>query len=181
MKDRVKVISKKKVAGDELLSFYKVNLQLPTGKIRTHFNVERIPAVAVFPVAENGDIFLISQYRYIFNKVMLESVAGKVDKGESTLSCAKRELQEEAGIVASHWKELAEVDLAASYIKARISIFLARGLTLGKQKLQEDESISLVKISLNNAVQKVLNGEITTASSIIGILWLYHLQKEKKL
>src|SRR3990167_4972796 len=135
MKQHVEIISKKKIAGSGLLSFYEVNLQLPTGKIKTHFNAERVPTVSVFPVTEDNKICLISQYRYIFNRNMLESVAGTTDKGETPLSCAKRELKEEAGIIAHHWEELTKIDLAGSYIKAKVSIFLAKDLTFGKQQL----------------------------------------------
>lgn len=159
----------------------KLSLELPNKKKITHYIAERVPAVIVFPLTPNYEVYLISQYRYLLKKTILEAVAGRVDDGENFISAAKRELKEEAGITASVWEELSRVELAASFFKATTRIFLATELEIGEQKLEEDEAIEVIKISLDEAVKKVMSGEIQTAASIIGILMLDQLRREKKL
>lgn len=181
MKQKVRVISEKRIAGSDLVRLHKVRLQHDSGKTKEHYIAQRVPTVSIFPITDDGEIYLITQHRYILGKETLEAVAGTVEKDEKPLATAKRELLEEAGIIAHQWEELVRVDLAASYVRAQTFLFLAKELTIGEQKLDDDENISVIKISLDEAVQKVLSGEITTASSIIGILWLDKLRKENKL
>ncbi len=181
MKRQIKILSEERIAGSDLVRLHKVTLQHGSGKTKEHFIAERIPTVTIFPITEEGEIYLITQHRYILDKVTLEAVAGTVEKEEKPLETAKRELLEEAGIIAHQWEALASVDLAASYVRAKTFLFLAKELTTKEQKLDDDEDIIVVKLPLAEAVQKVLRGEITTASSIIGILWLDRLRREHRL
>lgn len=175
-----KIITKKSVFDSKFLKLYEVNLQLRNGKTRTHYNVERVPTVTVLPLTESFEVYLISQYRYLYGTTRIEAVAGTKDKGEKPLATAKRELAEEAGISAQKWDRIAEIYLAGSYIKSLVSIFLARDLTVGKANLEDDETISLIKMPLEEAVQKVLSGEISYGSAVSGILLLDRLRRDKK-
>lgn len=181
MGPHLKVIGKKNIFKKEFLSLSEVTLQLRNGDTKIHYNAERVSTVAVFPITEAGDIYLVSQYRYLHDKTLLEAVAGTIDMGEKPFETAKRELHEEAGIRALSWQEIAVVDLAASYVKAKTFLFLARDLTLGDHAQEEDEEITIKKMSIDEAVEKVMQGEITTASSIIGILMIDKLKKEGEI
>jgi ADP-ribose pyrophosphatase len=66
-------------------------------------------------------------------------------------------------------------------VKATSYLFLARDLSLGEQELEEDEQIEVVKIPLEKAVEKVISGEITGSATMIGILMLDKLRREKKI
>lgn len=159
----------------------KVELEFLNGQKVTHYIAERVSTVSVFPLTDKYELFLISQYRYLLKKTIIEAVAGRVDAGENVLAAAKRELKEEAGIVASQWEELSRVELAASFFRARTRLFLAKDLQVEKQELEDGEEIEVIKLSLDEAVKKVMSGEIETASTIIGILMLDRLRREKKL
>lgn len=181
MRKNVRVVSRKTLFDGEFLKFFEVKLGLPSGGEKTHYNVERVPVVSVFPITDTYEIYLIYQYRYLLNKNILEAVAGRLNRGEDPLSCAKRELLEEAGIRAGKWRRLTILDLAASFIKAKQYIFLAKDLKFEKQDLEEHEDIKVARFSLDEAVQKVLEGEIATTSSVIGILLLDRLRMQRKL
>lgn len=148
---------------------------------KEYYSVYRTPAVMVFPLTDSYEVYLISQYRYFYKSYVLEAVAGYIEKGESTLKAAKRELQEEAGLTASHWEELLRTDLAASIIKATLHVFLARGLDQTEYNREIGEDIEVIKMPLELAVQKAVNGEINDAVSVVGLLLLDKLRKEKKL
>jgi|SRR5581483_2922692 len=177
-----KVISEKVTFKQEnAFEIRQLEIEYPNKNRSTHFIAERIPVVTVFPLTDTYDIYLISQYRYLLRKTILEAVSGKMDRPESALKTAERELKEEAGIEAVQIEELANTQLAGSFFKGTVHIFLAKGLTLGEPEPEEGEQIELVKMPLSQAVEKVFSGEITTLSTIAGVLMLNQLRIEKKL
>ncbi|MBI4089610.1 MAG: NUDIX hydrolase [Candidatus Levybacteria bacterium] len=176
-----KIVSQKPVFKTQLFNIREIVFKNKRGTRKTHHVVERDTTVVVFPLTDQYEVYLISEYRYLLNRVLLEAVAGFVKRGEMPLATAKRELQEETGIDASQLEEITRFDMAASIIKARIHIFIAKGLEFGKKHLDEDEEISLIKIPLSLAMEKVMLGEITDSASIIGIFFLDKLRREKKL
>lgn len=175
------VTSSKKVFTSTLFSVDQYTIGYPNGKKVVHDVVERKPTVSVFPITEKYELYLVSQFRYTLGRQSLEAMAGFIDQGESTLQAAKRELIEETGIRAAQWEELARIELGASVIRAKSTMFLAKDLELGESSPEEDEDIQLIKIPLDEAVAKVMNSEIRTSASMIGILMLDKLRREKKL
>ncbi len=151
------------------------------GVIRIHKDIYRHPAVSIFPITNDWDIYLIHQFRYLHNDILTEGIAGIIDDGETPVQAAKRELLEETGMRAEALSEIRALDLAGSFIKATQYFILARGLSFGTAQPEETENIELVKMSLDEAVKKVLDGEINTASSAFGILLLDQMRKRGDL
>lgn len=142
--------------------------------------VERNPVVFILPVTEENEIYLVSQYRDALKRVLLEVVAGTINHDEhDPLAVAQRELQEETGLTATQWEELTTWQLSAN-MSAPIHVFLARGLTEGESHNDEDEDITVVKLPLDEAVKKAMNGEIEAASHVGAILMLERLVQERK-
>ena len=117
----------------------------------------------------------------MLKKTIIEAVAGHMEKKETTIAAAKRELKEEAGIEAQQLEEIARIEMSGSVFKSKVHLFLAKGLEIGDNKPDDDEEISVIKMPLALAVEKVMSGEINHASSVIGILMLDNLRREKKL
>ncbi|WP_327668921.1 MULTISPECIES: NUDIX hydrolase [unclassified Streptomyces] len=63
---------------------------------------------------------------------------GRREDGEDALTCARRELREEAGVTASSWTALGNYAMTLAST-ARIHLFLAQNLTLGPQELTDTE------------------------------------------
>lgn len=181
MENYPKVLSKKPVFHANLFEVDEVELLLASGKKRTHHNVKREPTVSVFPLTENFEVYLVSQYRYLQNTITIEAMSGFVNKNEEAIAAAKRELKEETGLVAAYWKQLSVIELAGSVIRSQIYLFVAKDLQEGETAFDDDEDITLVKLPLKEAVAKILQGEINHAGSVIGILLLDRLKKEGKL
>ncbi len=176
-----KIISQKLILRTELLDVKQIDLEANNGKKKVHYEAERAPVVSIFPLTDSYDIYLISQYRSMLKKTVLEAVSGYIKKKETAIAAAKRELKEEAGIEADQLEEIARIQIAGSVFKGAINLFLAKGLGMGENKLDEDEEISVVKIPLSVAVEKVMTGEINHAASMMGILMLDKLRTQKKL
>lgn len=176
-----KVIASKPILSSTLFTVVEKKLELANGKKVVYQDIERHPTVVVFPITPTYEVYLISEYRYLHKKRLLEAMAGFINPGESVLSAAKRELQEETGIIAQQWEQLVVGELSASVISAKVHIFLAKDLTFGKATPEEDEDIELVSFPLEEAVEKVMTGEISTTSTMVGLLFLDRLRKEKKL
>lgn len=176
-----KIISQKSILKAKFFEIKEQEVLLPNNTKHKYEIVERRSTVDIFPLTDKYDIYLISQYRPIFKKRVLEAVAGHIEMGETSLIAAKRELKEETGMSGSQWEEIGRIQTSASVVKHTAHLFIARDLEEGKPSPDAGEDIMLVKLSLKEAVEKVMTGEITIAPTIIGILLLDKLRSEKKL
>jgi 8-oxo-dGTP pyrophosphatase MutT (NUDIX family) len=129
-------------------------------------------AVGVVPVDEEGNTWLVRQSRYTLNEFTWEIPEGGAQEGEPTLECAKRELAEEAGLIATEWEELSRVHTSNSVTDEAGVLYLARGLSPCAQNLDPTEDIEVRKLPLKEAIQMVLLGEITDALSVVALLRL---------
>lgn len=176
-----KVTSQKSILKDKVIEVKEEKIEFPNGKKKTHHNVYRAPTVSVFPLTDSYDLYLISQYRYLHKKVSLEAMSGFIEENEVPTSAAKRELKEETGLTALEWRELPVFEIAGSVLRSQLHLFIAKNLTHGETDFDDDEDITLVKLPLETAVNKVVRGEINHAASAIGILLLDRLRRENKL
>jgi ADP-ribose diphosphatase len=117
-------------------------------------------------------ILLERQYRHAAQSFMWELPAGRIDEGESELAAAKRELLEETGYTARHWKKVLHFYVSPGFLDETMSIYLARDLQEGEAQPEEDEKIETRFFPLSVAKRMALNGHIRDAKTICGILWL---------
>lgn len=136
------------------------------------FNVIRYHggAVDVLPIDSEGNVYLVKEFKYAINKVIVGDPGGFIDAGEKPLTAAKRELREELGIVANKWTDMGEMFSYGSVNEASHHLFIAEGLVFGDTSWDENESIELVKVPLSKAVEMVMKNEIDLASSMVLIL-----------
>ena len=133
--------------------------------------IRHIGAVCVIPVTEEGNVVLERQYRYPLDQVITEIPAGKLDfPEEDRLEAAKRELKEETGYSADKWIDMGLFYPAAAYSDEKITIFLAMGLHKGENNLDPGEFLDVFEISLDEALEQVLNGIITDSKTQTAIL-----------
>jgi ADP-ribose pyrophosphatase len=137
-------------------------------------------ALALFP---DRRTILVRQHRYPFGEFIPELPAGKLDPGEDPLHCAKRELEEETGYLASRWKRLATIYPSPGFCSEVLHIFLAEELTPapGGRKLEEGEQTMTMEIlPLAEAAGMIDRGEIKDAKTICGILMTERLLREER-
>lgn len=158
---------------------YRDTVLLPDKKTSLREYIRHPGAVVILPVLDNGKLLLEQQFRYPLNQVFLEFPAGKIDKGETPLSCAKRELMEETGYTASNWQFVCTVHNAVGYSDEALYIYLAKGLKSGEKHPDAEEFIETFSVSLQQLLEWVKSGKITDAKTIIGTFWLEKINKKE--
>ncbi len=129
----------------------------------------------VVPVKDNGKIIFVNQFRYPFQKNILELPAGKLDKNEDPFDCAVRELEEETGYKAGKIEKLGYIYTTPGFCTEVLHIYLAKDLKEGNHNREEGEhEMEVHEFSLNEIEEKIANNEIVDAKSICG----FHLAKQ---
>lgn len=152
-------------------------VRFPDGSVGELEIMRHAGAAAVLPILSDADgedpqILLIRQYRYASNGYMLEVPAGRPDKpGEDWEVCARRELEEETGLIAGKLTRLTMIYTTPGFTDERIHLFLATEVTKGTTKFDHDEFIEPVILRLSEALTKIREGEIIDGKTIITILF----------
>ena len=170
-------LAEERLSGEEvyagvLLHVHRDGVRLPNGKHGTREYIDHPGAVAVVPLLEGDRVLLERQFRYPLGRVMVEIPAGKIDPGEEPLATARRELLEETGHVAAHWRHLGTIHPLVAYSNEHIELFLATGITASsKPALDDGEFLETFTLPLDDALEWVRTGRITDSKTVIGLLW----------
>ena len=128
-------------------------------------------AAAVLPVADDGRILMVRQYRNALDRFTLEIPAGKLDDpNEPKIQCAYRELEEETGFRVDQMEYLMSLNTTVAFCDEAIDIFVAHHLIPSKQHLDEDEVINVEPWELKDLEAMIYAGEITDGKTIAAIM-----------
>ena len=131
--------------------------------------VQHRGSAVTMPVDSAGRILLVRQYRLPARRYLWELPAGRVDPGETVLKAARRELEEETGYRARHWKKLISFYPSPGYVAEKMTIYLATGLKEGPPKPMDDERIECRWFTAREIDQWIRAGKIVDAKTIIGL------------
>ncbi|MBK9527449.1 MAG: NUDIX hydrolase [Acidobacteria bacterium] len=123
----------------------------------------------IVPVYEDGTVALVRQYRHAAGKSLLEIPAGSLDEGESPETGARRELEEEIGVTAENFEQIAAFYVSPGFLTEKMFVFLASGLKETSQSLDDDEIVEIERISFERAFEMIRSGEIEDAKTIVGL------------
>jgi ADP-ribose pyrophosphatase len=127
-------------------------------------------AIGVVPLARDGSIHLVGQFRYALAAYSWEIPEGGGRRDGDPLEAARRELKEETGLAAAHWRELLQLHLSNSVTDEHAIAYLAWGLEQGEAQPDESERLELRRPHFTEALAMVLEGEITDAITVAAIL-----------
>jgi nudix-type nucleoside diphosphatase (YffH/AdpP family) len=142
----------------------------PDGSTILREIVEHAPGAAVVAIDANQDVLLVRQPRQAVGAKLLELPAGLVDPGEAPLATARRELEEETGYTADHLRPLLRFYTSPGFCTELIHLFVGTNLRPVEVEPHADEQIELVRMPLQHAIDQVLNGEISDAKTVAGLL-----------
>ena len=127
-------------------------------------------ASAVVAIDEDKRIIIEKQFRYALNDYLLEIPAGKLDAGEDPLVCAKRELEEETGIIASEWISLGTIATSPGFCNEVIHLYVAKGLSKGEIHWDEDEYVEVERYTFDELLQRIKEEKIKDSKSLSALL-----------
>ena len=143
----------------------------PDGKPGIYGVVETRIATGAIALSQDNLITLVGQYRYATDQYSWEIVEGGTDEGESPLDAAKRELREEAGLVAKHWEVLGGEIHLSNCISSEVGwVYLATGIEEVEREPDGTEQLLIRRVSIGDCLSMIDSGEIKDAMSIIGLL-----------
>ena len=164
-------LASKTVFEGVLLHVLSDTVRLPDGHEAVREYIRHPGACMIIAFVDERTILLERQYRYPLRRHFIELPAGKMEPGEEPLETAQRELIEECGYAAAHWRHLATLHPCIGYADERIELYLARGLTHVGRALDDEEFLEVFAVGIDEALAWVREGRITEAKAVTGLLW----------
>jgi ADP-ribose pyrophosphatase len=144
-------------------------LRFPDGAEAVYSVVTSPDSAFVVPIFEDGDTMLVRQWRHAWDISSWEVPAGTCDGDEDPLHCARRELAEEAGIVAERYRSLGVVR-GAAFLTGRAHLYLAEGLTVSDRAPEAyEQDMEVLRLPLDEALDAALEGEVVHSGSVTAL------------
>jgi ADP-ribose pyrophosphatase len=159
-----------------VIALRRDTVAMPGGGTSVREVVHHPGAVVVVALDVDDSVVLLRQYRHPVGRYLWELPAGLRDaEGEPPLETAKRELAEEAELAADRWSLLTTTFSTPGFCDELVLVFLAEGLRPvarpdGFVVEHEELDMTVERVPLADAVQRVYDGDIRNASAVIGLL-----------
>lgn len=151
----------------------------PDGKEGKYYYVDGVSSIAVIAEDKDGEIYLVGQTRYpIGIEYSWEIITGGLKSGADFLEAAKRELREEAGLLAEEWIDLGYFNSSNGYSSDKTNIYLAKRLKVVETEHDPSEDITVKKESLDDIIKMIEQNKITCGMTIASI-YKYLIYKNK--
>ena len=146
-----KTLSREEKYQGSFLSLHVDQVQLPNGRTSFREVVEHVDGVAILALDDRNNVLTVTQYRYVIGKTL-------------------RELKEETGAVPDTFLPMGVTLPSPGCLSERLYLFLAKGLHMESQQLDEDEFLNVERIPFNEMVHRVMDGEIEDSKTIAAVL-----------
>lgn len=168
--EHVKRIGRELKYQGSMLSVYEDTISTPDGNIAKWDFIDHKSAAAVLPVLSDGRILLVRQFRNALDRETLEIPAGGLNRDESTMEAAARELEEETGYQCDRLTPLISVAMAAAFCNEVVDVYLATDLKKTKQNLDEDEYIDVEAYPPQEIAKMICAGKIQDSKTIAAVM-----------
>lgn len=176
-----KKLSSELIFDGRVVHLYVDHVRLPDGKTAEREYMRHIGAVCVLPLAEDGTVYCVRQYRYPHAEVLTEIPAGKLEsKTEDHAEAALRELREETGFSCGKLTHMGKIYTSPAILDEVIDCYLAEELTAGETHFDEDEFLAPEPIPLDRLVEMVQAGEIPDAKTQLAVMRVADLVRRRK-
>ena len=170
MRNHIHRLESKEIHRGKLVLLREDSVVLPKGTNAIYEYVEIKHGSSTLAIEDNGDVWLVREWKYAIDRPSLEVVSGGIEPGEEPIAAAQRELREEAGLEASEWLPVGFVEPFTTMLRCPNHMFIARGLKAVPHEPEEAEVIEHVRMPLKDAAELVMNGGITHGTSCVLIL-----------
>jgi ADP-ribose pyrophosphatase len=169
-----KTLHSEEIFSGKVISLHLQDVELPNGKQSRREIIKHPGAVAILAVTEDKKVVMVEQYRKALERTIVEIPAGKLEKGEEPVLCARRELEEETGYECENLELLTSFYTSPGFADEIVHVYVATGLTKKENAaaLDEDEFVNLEELTLEEAVQYVKEQRIYDAKTIFAVQYL---------
>lgn len=164
-----RVLQSKLIYEGKVFNIRQDQINLPDGRETRIDVVEHEPSVAIVPIDDQEQVWLVEQIRFPIGGEILELPAGVVEYAESPEETAKREIQEEIGMAARKIQLIGEFYLAPGYSSEYMYVYLAQDLYPSSLDQDDDEFIQVKKLRFRDAVRMAEKGELRDVKTIAGL------------
>jgi ADP-ribose pyrophosphatase len=171
-----RVVASEEVYAGRVISLRRDTVAMPGGGTSVREVVTHPGAVAVVALDDEGRVVLLRQYRHPVGRYLWELPAGLRDAdGEPPQETARRELAEEVQLAAERWSLLTTTFATPGFCDELVLVYLAEGLTEaprpdGFVAEHEELDMTVERVPLADAVQRVFDGDIRNAATVVGLL-----------
>lgn len=171
---RKKPVCKQKtvVANTKFFTIEQLHLNFANGEERVfeRLHSRGYGAVMIVAITADDSVLLVQEYAAGVDAYELSFPKGLIEKGESVIEAANRELREETGIAAKKIDYLRSMTMAPAYFNARIDIVVARELYPAPLAGDEPEPPVVIEWPLNSSDELLLRSDFSEARSIAALL-----------
>jgi len=132
-------------------------------------------AVGVLPLDEDGSVHLVGQWRFPLGRYSWEMPEGGAEPGEAPSECARRELEEEAGLRAGRLEAILELDMSNSLTDEQGIVFLATDLRPGHAQPEATEVLRRRRAPFREVLARALDGRIRDSLTVAALLRAHHM------
>jgi len=152
-------------------------VRFPDGSVGELEMVRHPGASAVVPFADDPrstdpTVLLIRQFRHAAERYVWEIPAGRLEPGEAPEACARRELEEEAGVTAGDLRRLTTIYTTPGFTDERIHLFLATGLAAGTARRESDEFVEVDRKRWSEVLALIERGEVEDGKTLVTLLFV---------
>jgi len=146
------------------------DIRFPDGAEAVYTVVTNPDSAFVVPYFDNGDTMLVRQWRHAWDESSWEVPAGTFDEGEDPMTCARRELAEETGLIATRFTSLGVVH-GAAFLTGRAHMFMAEGITTSERNPEAyEQDMEVMRMPFVNALRSALDGGIAHSGSVTSLV-----------
>lgn len=168
-----KLIKKNLVYKGKILELYNDDVLCDNGNYAKREIINHNGGAGVLIVNDKEEVLLIKQFRYAYGEELYEIPAGKLENAEDPYKAALREMEEETGYKAQELNSLGTIYPTCGYSNEKIYLYLARDFKITKTNFDADENITSSWYPLAMVLEKIRNGEIKDAKTIIAVYNYY--------
>ncbi|AJA47993.1 ADP-ribose pyrophosphatase [Clostridium pasteurianum DSM 525 = ATCC 6013] len=165
-------VCEKNLYKGKVIELYLQKVRLSNGKCSDREIVKHPGGVAIIAFKDKETILMVEQYRKPLERVLIELPAGKIELGERTEECGKRELEEETGYKAREFTYLGKIATSPGFCNEYIYFYKAEDLYKGKLDRDEDEFINIKEVKINDIKEMIIKGIIIDAKTISAFMYL---------